>query len=53
MDALMKSQAFFAYEYDGVSHDCGDKMGWLKANVTLGLKHPDLSKPFADFLKGL
>lgn len=51
MDALMKAQPFFAYEYEGVSHDCGDKLGWLKANVVLGLKHPDFSIPFADFLK--
>ena len=51
MDALMKSQAFFAFEYEGVSHDCGDKLGWLKANVTLGLKNPDFSDAFADFLK--
>lgn len=51
MDALMKAQPFFAFEYEGVSHDCGDKLGWLKANVTLGLRHPDFSKPFAEFLK--
>ncbi len=51
MDALMKSQPFFAYEYEGVSHDCGDKLGWLKANVSLGLKSPEFSEAFADFLK--
>lgn len=51
MDALMKDQAFYAFEYEGVSHDCGDKLSWLKANVTLGLKHPQFSKDFADFLK--
>ncbi len=47
MDALMKQQSFFAYVYDGVSHDCGDKLGWLKANIALGLKRPE----FADALK--
>ena len=51
MDALMKAQPFFAYEYEGVSHDCGDKLGWLKANVTLGLKHPEFSDAFSTFLK--
>lgn len=53
MDALMKTQAFYAYEYDGVSHDCGDKLSWLKANVSLGLKHPEFSKAFGEFLKSL
>ncbi|MEM9495864.1 MAG: UTP--glucose-1-phosphate uridylyltransferase GalU [Pseudomonadota bacterium] len=52
MDALMKDQAFYAFEYEGESHDCGDKLGWLKANVSLGLKHEQLSGPFAAFLKG-
>jgi len=49
----MKTQAFYAYEYDGVSHDCGDKLSWLKANVSLGLKHPEFSKAFGEFLKSL
>ncbi|MEZ5893149.1 MAG: UTP--glucose-1-phosphate uridylyltransferase GalU [Parvularculaceae bacterium] len=47
MDALMKSQAFYAYKFSGKSHDCGDKLGWLKANVAFGLKRPE----FADALK--
>ncbi len=51
MDALMKTQPFYAYEYEGVSHDCGDKLGWLKANVALGLKNPEFSEAFAEFLK--
>ncbi len=51
MDALMKSQSFFAYEYEGQSHDCGDKLSWLKANVTLGLKRPEFSEAFRAFLK--
>ena len=51
MDALMKKQSFYAFEYDGVSHDCGDKLGWLKANVELALKRPEFSEPFGAFLK--
>jgi UTP--glucose-1-phosphate uridylyltransferase len=52
MDALMKSQPFFAYEYEGRSHDCGDKLGWLKANVALGLKRPEFADAFRAFIKG-
>ncbi len=51
MDALMKTQSFFAYEYEGESHDCGDKLGWMKANVTLGLKRPEFADALRDFLK--
>lgn len=51
MDALMKKQSFFAYEYAGQSHDCGDKLSWLKANVALGLKRPEFSEALRSFLK--
>ena len=44
MARLMKDQAFTAVEYDGVTHDCGDKIGLLRANVALALKRPDLGE---------
>jgi len=53
MDALMKEQDFYALEYEGVSHDCGSRLGWLKANVAFALKHDELSGSFEEFLKGL
>lgn len=42
MFRLMEVQSFHALEYDGVTYDCGDKIGLLRANVALALKHPDL-----------
>lgn len=53
MDALMKAQSFFAYEYSGESHDCGDKLGWMKANIALGLKRPEFSAALKAYLKTL
>ncbi|WDI31195.1 UTP--glucose-1-phosphate uridylyltransferase GalU [Hyphococcus flavus] len=50
MDALMKQQSFYAYIYDGQSHDCGDKLGWLKANIALGLKRQEFSSALKTFL---
>jgi UTP--glucose-1-phosphate uridylyltransferase len=43
MARLMQSQAFHAYEYDGTTYDCGDKVGLLRANVAFALKRPDLA----------
>ena len=43
MARLMKSQSFHAYEYDGVTYDCGDKIGLLRANVAFALARPDLA----------
>jgi UTP--glucose-1-phosphate uridylyltransferase len=44
MAELMKTQAFYALEYAGVTYDCGDKVGWLRANVALALQRPDLAE---------
>jgi len=44
MARLMGEQAFTAVQYEGVTHDCGDKIGLLKANVALALKRPDLGE---------
>ena len=43
MVRLMQTQTFHAYEYDGVTYDCGDKIGLLRANVAFALKRPDLA----------
>ena len=43
MARLMQSQDFHAYEYEGVTYDCGDKIGLLRANVAFALKRPDLA----------
>ncbi|WP_374516271.1 UTP--glucose-1-phosphate uridylyltransferase GalU [Brevundimonas sp.] len=44
MAKLMRTQSFTAVEYEGVTHDCGDKIGLLRANVALALKRPDLGE---------
>ena len=44
MARLMRTQTFTAVEYAGVTHDCGDKIGLLRANVALALKRPDLGE---------
>ena len=44
MFRLMETQGFHALEYDGVTYDCGDKIGLLRANVALALKHPLLGE---------
>ncbi len=45
MARLMQTQAFYAFEYEGTTYDCGDKIGLLRANVALALKRPDLRTP--------
>ena len=42
MFRLMETQTFHALEYDGITYDCGDKIGLLRANVAMALKNPEL-----------
>ncbi|WP_026375707.1 UTP--glucose-1-phosphate uridylyltransferase GalU [Aestuariibacter salexigens] len=49
--ALMKVEQVDAYYMKGKSHDCGSKLGYMKANVEYALRHPELKDDFAAFLK--
>jgi len=53
MADLMADQAFHALEYDGITYDCGDKLGLLRANVAYALKRPDLAEGARAVLKDL
>ncbi len=53
MARLMKDQVFTAVQYAGVTHDCGDKIGLLRANVALALKRPDLGAAARAAIEGL
>ncbi len=51
--ALLADEPVTAYEFDGVRYDCGSKLGYLKANVAYGLKHPEVAREFAKHLAKL
>jgi UTP--glucose-1-phosphate uridylyltransferase len=53
MARLMGLQDFHAYEYDGVTYDCGDKIGLLRANVAYALKDPELGDAARAAVKAL
>jgi UTP--glucose-1-phosphate uridylyltransferase len=38
---LMAEQPVFGYQFDGVRHDAGTRLGWLKANIALSLESDD------------
>jgi UTP--glucose-1-phosphate uridylyltransferase len=49
--ALMKEETVLAYRYEGQRYDCGSKLGYLKATVAMGLKHPETGVAFAEYLQ--
>jgi UTP--glucose-1-phosphate uridylyltransferase len=48
--ALMQEQQILAYRYEGIRYDCGSKLGYLKATVELGMRHPEVGAEFAEYL---
>ena len=46
MIELIADQDFFSYRFEGTTYDCGDKIGFLSANVALALSRPDISPKF-------
>ena len=47
---LLKTRPIYALEIDGVRHDTGNKLGFLKALVYFALKRPELAAPFREYL---
>ena len=53
MHSLMETQDFHAIKYEGMSFDCGSRVGFLTANVAFALDHPELRNDFAIQLRKL
>jgi UTP--glucose-1-phosphate uridylyltransferase len=51
--SLMEIETVEAFHMTGKSHDCGSKMGYMKANVEYALRHPELKTKFESYLKEL
>ena len=50
---LKDRRPMYGYRFEGVRHDAGNKLGFLKATVEFALKREDLGGPFREYLKGL
>src|SRR3954454_18829806 len=50
---LLKQRPIYGCRIDGVRHDTGNKLGFLKAVVYFALKRDDLAGPFLEYLREL
>ena len=50
MAGLIGRQPFHAVTVDAVRHDCGDKAGFVLANLAIALERPDLAPKIEEFL---
>jgi UTP--glucose-1-phosphate uridylyltransferase len=53
MAKLIGVQPFHAQTFTGVRHDCGDKAGFIQANVALALERADIGVEVRAFIAGL
>ncbi len=50
---LAQENGLLAYVYEGKSYDAGDKLGFLKATVEIGLENQEFGKDFREYLRAL
>lgn len=51
MARVIGHQPFHGLRYEGRRFDCGDKVGFLEAQLAFALKRPDLAPAVHEFLK--
>jgi UTP--glucose-1-phosphate uridylyltransferase len=49
---LIGQQPVFGYQFEGVRHDAGTRLGWLEANVAMALESEDADE-FRAYVRGL
>ena len=53
MAQLIGVQPFHAQTFAGTRHDCGEKAGFIQANIALALERPDIGPAIREFIAGL
>lgn len=53
IDELIRQETVEAFHMSGRSHDCGDKLGYLKAIVEYSMRHETLGGEFSEYMKEL
>lgn len=51
MAEIARRDGMVGVDFDGIRYDMGNKFGILKANIEVGLKHPDVKEELREFIK--
>jgi len=49
--SMLEDHPVFAYEFEGTRYDCGDKLGYIKANIEYALKDEKFGAELLDYIK--
>ena len=53
MVKLAKNEGLLARFFDGIRYDAGDKLGYVIANIEMGMKHPQIGEALKKYLRQL
>jgi UTP--glucose-1-phosphate uridylyltransferase len=53
MHLMVATRAMYGLHFEGKRYDIGNKIDFLKTNIELGLKRPDMAEELKAFIKGL
>lgn len=53
MKSLARNSGMIGVDFTGVRYDMGNKLGILKANIEVGLSHPEIGDDLRNYLKSL
>jgi UTP--glucose-1-phosphate uridylyltransferase len=51
--SLLADEPVYVLPFQGVRYDCGSKIGYLRATVEYGLRHPELGEGFRAYLQSV
>jgi len=51
--SLLADEPVYVLPFTGVRYDCGSKIGYLRATVEYGLRHPELGQSFRAYLQSV
>ena len=49
--SLIEKPGLYGLEFDGNRYDCGNKLGFIEANINFGLKDKNISKNLRNLLR--
>lgn len=51
LSSLLNTSSFYGLRFDGARFDCGDKIGFLHANIAFALKRDDMSREVSEIIR--
>jgi UTP--glucose-1-phosphate uridylyltransferase len=51
MNSMIGEKKFYGYRFDGVRYDCGNRTGYIEANIAYALDRPDMKEDVQKILK--